>query len=118
MIRILPIPPDDLPAFCREKGVSAAGPLRGCTSCEGETPLGWCLVAEGDPCLILGVEAEDGWLADGLLRAALFPLYEGGAGTYSFREPPSIPLPERYDTTGTGRLATLFAPCKKEEDKG
>lgn len=117
MIQILPVPPHLLPGFCREKGIQSSAPLRGYTACQGDVSLGWCVVSEGEPCLVLGVEAEDGLLADGLLRAALFPLYEGGAEGYAFRKEPAIPLPERYVTTGEGKLSELFAPCRQKEEK-
>ena len=84
MIQILPGPAERLPTFCREKGLQSPAPLRGYTACQGDCSLGWCLVAQGEPCLVLGVEAEDSLLADGLLRAALFPLDEGGARQYRF----------------------------------
>lgn len=115
---MLPIPKEDIPALCREKGLELSGPLRGHAARQGGLSLGWCLVREGEPCLILGLEAEDPWVADGLLRAALFPLYESGAKGYAFREEPAVPLPERYVRAGTGKLSELFAPCCQKEEKG
>ena len=73
MIQILPVPAERLPTFCREKGLQSPAPLRGYTACQGDCSLGWCLVAQGEPCLVLGVEAEDSLLADGL-GGALPPL--------------------------------------------
>ena len=118
MIQILPVPAVRLPAFCREKGRQSPAPLRGYTACQGDCSLGWCLGAQGEPCLVLGVEAEDSLLADGLLRAALFPLYEGGTRQYRFAAPAAAPLPERYVTAGCGELSELFAPCCQKEEKG
>lgn len=118
MIQILPVPGEELTAFCKAHLPGRSGPVRAYTACQGKEPLGWCAAAPGEPCVILGVEAEDALLADGLLRAALFPLYEGGARQYRFSAPPPIPLPERYVTSGAGELAALFAPCSKQkEDK-
>jgi len=119
MIEILPIRAEQLPGFCREKGIvpPEGAALRGCAVRQGETSLGWCLAAAGEPCLILGVEAEDSQLADGLLRAALFPLYEGGRRQYRFASPPSLALPERYVTAGPGELSKLFAPCSERKER-
>ncbi len=116
MIQMLPVPPERLPDFCREHLPGHTGPVRAYTACQGTVPLGWCAVGPGEPCPILGVEAEDPFLADGLLRAALFPLYEGGAKQYRFLAPPPLKLPDRYVTAGTGALAELFAPCSKQEE--
>ena len=87
------------------------GALRACTAEEGEALLGWCAVGQGDPCPILGAAADDPDVADGLLRAALFPLYRRGRREYRFAAPPGCPLPEGYVTHGIGALAELFAPC-------
>ena len=112
MIRILPVPEESLPGLCREKGLSPGGAaLRGYTAAQGEEPLGWCVAAAGEPCVILGVEAQDPQIADGLLRAALFPLYQGGAARYRFESTPGGPLPAGYVLRGEGELAELFAPC-------
>lgn len=117
MIRILPVLSEELPDFCREHSLGAV-PLRACTAEEGETSLGWCAIGEGDPCTILGlgVEPSDPDVADGLLRAALFPLYRGGCRSYRFAAPPDCPLPERYVTAGTGSLGSLFAPCTEGKE--
>lgn len=111
MIQLLPVPPAELPAFCRLRNLPDTAPVAACTAVQGDTLLGWCAVARQEPCLILGLEAEDAALADGLLRAALFPLYQGGAREYRFAVPPPLPLPERYAAAGPGELAQLFAPC-------
>lgn len=113
MIQMLPVPSSELPDFCRQRGIDSGAPLTAYTAAQGDAVLGWCVVAKEDPCLILGVEAEDSALADGLLRAALFPLYEAGAKEYRFAVPPPLPLPERFLTAGPGELAQLFAPCGK-----
>jgi len=115
MIQMLPVPPERLPDFCREHGLPRESPARAYTACQGERTLGWCAVGKGEPCVILGlgVEGEDLFLADGLLRAALFPLYQEGARQYRFAAPPSLTLPERYVTAGPGELSELFAPCAK-----
>lgn len=80
--------------------------------------MGWCAVAEGEPCVILGLgtEAGDPEVADGLLRAALFPLYRRGRREYRFDVPPGCPLPGRYAVAGTDSLETLFAPCEEEKE--
>lgn len=110
MIQILPVPREKLPDFCREHSLGPVA-LRACTAEEEGHHLGWCAIGEGDPCPILGVAAADPDTADGLLRAALFPLYRGGCGEYLFAAPPDCPLPERYVTDGAGSLGALFAPC-------
>lgn len=112
MIQILPVPSQSLPDLCREHGLGSA-PVCAYTAEQEGTSLGWCALGEGEPCIILGlgVEADDLDVADGLLRAALFPLYRRGCREYRFAVPPDCPLPERYITAGTGSLAELFAPC-------
>lgn len=110
MIQILPVPQEKLPGFYQEHGLEGPA-LRVYTAEEGESSLGWCAVGEGEPCPILGAQAEDPDIADGLLRAALFPLYRRGCREYRFAVPPDCPLPERYVTAGAGTLAELFAPC-------
>ena len=119
MIQILPLPGETLGDFCREKGIALPGaPVRGYTAAQGEELLGWCLLAEGEPCVILGIQAEDPLLGDGLLRAALFPLFEGGGKGYRFAEPPGCSLPEEYTLRGEGELSALFAPCsERRKDK-
>lgn len=112
MIQILPVPSESLPDFCREHSLGAV-PVRAYTAEEEESSLGWCAVGEGEPCPILGVESRDPEVADGLLRAALFPLYRRGYREYRFTAPPALALPERYVTGGTGSLAELFAPCSE-----
>lgn len=112
MIRILPIPGEAVAGFCREKGIPLPGAaVRGYTAAQGEESLGWCLVAEGEPCVILGVQAEEALIGDGLLRAALFPLFERGAKGYRFSQAPGCVLPEDYMLRGEGELSALFAPC-------
>lgn len=115
MIQILPVPPETLPDFCREHGLKSV-PVRAYTAVEGEEPIGWCALGEGEPCPILGAEADDPDVADGLLRAALFPLYRRGCREYRFNLPPRCPLPERYAVAGTGSLAELFAPCTEGKE--
>lgn len=110
MIQILPVASAALPDFCREHGLESV-PLRAYTAEDGEASLGWCAVREGEPCLILGAAADDAGIADGLLRAALFPLYRRGSQSYRFCAVPDCPLPGRYVTDGAGSLAELFAPC-------
>lgn len=112
MIQILPVPSERLPDFCREHRLGEL-PFRAYTAEEGDHFLGWCAVGEGDPCPILGlgVGTSDPDVADGLLRAALFPLYRRGCREYLFPAPPGLLLPRRYVTTGAGALAELFAPC-------
>lgn len=112
MIQILPVPSEALPDFCREHNLEGT-PLRAYTAQEEESSLGWCAVGEGEPCIILGVESQDPEIADGLLRAALFPLYRRGYREYRFAAPPALTLPERYVTAGTGSLGSLFAPCSE-----
>lgn len=119
MIQILPVAREDLGDLCREKGIEAGdAPLRGYTAAQGQERLGWCLVAEGEPCVILGVGAEDPLLGDGLLRAALFPCFEGGAKGYRFAEAPGCALPEGYVLRGEGELSQLFAPCSERRKDG
>lgn len=117
MIQILPVPQEKLPDFCREHSLRPE-PIRAYTAEEGETFLGWCAVGEGEPCIILGlgVEADDPDVADGLLRAALFPLYRRGFQGYRFAVPPGCPLPGRYTIAGTGSLGSLFAPCSEGKE--
>ena len=117
MIQILPIPAGELAGLCDEKQITPppGAELTGWTAAQGETVLGRCLAAGGEPCLILWAEAEDTALADGLLRAALHPLYEAGARRYRFAAPPPLPVPEGYATSGEGELAELFAPCGGRE---
>ena len=62
MIRLLPVPPDRLPAFCRGKGLDPSG-ATAYAAWQGERLLGWCAIGEGDPCPVLGLEAEDASLA-------------------------------------------------------
>lgn len=116
MIRILPVPQEKLPEFCRERSLEVVT-LRAYTAEEGDNSLGWCAVGEGDPCPILGVAAKDPEVADGLLRAALFPLYGRGYREYRFAAPPALTLPERYVTAGAGSLEALFAPCTEGRQK-
>ena len=111
MIRLLPVPPDRLPDLCRGKGLDQSGGVTAYAAWQGEGLLGWYAIGEGDPCPVLGLEAEDASLADGLLRAALFPRYRQGAKGYRFHCPPACPLPKGYTTAGEGALALLFAPC-------
>ena len=115
MIQLLPVPPAELPAFCRLRNLPDTVPVAACTAVQGDTLLGWCAVARQGPCLILGLEAEDAALADGLLRAALFPLYQEGTAGYRFLKAPSCPLPGGYVTSGEGSLTELFAPCDQRE---
>jgi len=120
MIQILPISEDAITGFCREKGIENHdnAPLRGYTAAQGSETLGWCLVAEGEPCVILGVQADDPQLGDGLLRAALFPCFEGGKKGYRFAGTPKCPLPAGYAVRGEGELSRLFAPCGERRKEG
>ena len=111
MIQILPVREGELPDFCRERGLPETEGLRACAARQGEILLGWCAVEAREPCSVLGVEAEDAVLADGLLRAALFPLFERGARGYCFSQAPGCVLPEDYMLRGEGELSALFAPC-------
>ena len=115
MIQILPVPPEGLSDFCREHSLEGQA-LRAYTAQDEENALGWCAIGEGDPCPILGAKAEDPDVADGLLRAALFPLFRRGCREYRFAAPVNCPLPKRYVTDGTGTLAELFAPCTNREE--
>ena len=115
MIQILPVREGELPDFCRERGLPETEGLRACAARQGEILLGWCAVEAGEPCSVLGMEAEDAALADGLLRAALFPLYQEGTAGYRFLKAPSCPLPGGYVTSGEGSLTELFAPCDQRE---
>ena len=114
MIRILPMEPDRLAALCREKEIDPGdAPLRGYAAADGEETLGWCLAADGEPCLILGEEAEDPQVGDGLLRAVLFPFRQAGRKGYRFARPPKGPLPAGYALAGEGSLGELFTPCSE-----
>lgn len=115
MIQILPVPSETLPDFCGEHDL-AQPVIRAYAAEEEGFSLGWCALGEGEPCPILGAEADDPDVADGLLRAALFPLYRRGYREYRFVVPPRCPLPERYAVTGTGSLAELFAPCTEGKE--
>ena len=114
MIQILPIHPQLLPELCREKGLDDDAPVWGYIASQGSSLLGWCVVAKDDPCRILGLEAEDKEVADGLLRAALHPFYEEGVRCYQFKALPPMALPSRYIIAGVGSLGDLFAPCAGE----
>jgi hypothetical protein len=114
MIQILPIHPQVLPDFCLEKHLDDDAPVWGYMATQGTTLLGWCVVAKDDPCRILGLEAQDQEVADGLLRAALHPFYEEGIQEYRFKDLPGLPLPSRYMMAGVGRLADIFTPCGHE----
>ena len=111
MIQILPIHPQVLPDFCLEKGLDDDAPVWGYMAAQGTTLLGWCVVAKDDPCSILGLEAQDKEVADGLLRAALHPFYEEGIRGYRFKELPGLALPSSYVIAGVGRMDDLFTPC-------
>ena len=111
MIQILPIHPQVLPDFCLEKGLDDDAPVWGYMAAQGTTLLGWCVVAKDDPCRILGLEAQDKEVADGLLRAALHPFYEEGIQGYRFKERPGLALPSSYVIAGVGRMDDLFTPC-------
>ncbi len=114
MIQILPMGKDRLAALCQEKNIRPGeAPLRGCVAAAREETLGWCLAAEGEPCLVLGLEAEDPHVGDGLLRAVLFPLYQAGRKGYRFACTPGGPLPAGYALQGEGSLDELFTPCSE-----
>ena len=110
MIQILPIHPQLLPELCRGRGLDDEAPVWGYMAIQGKELLGWCVAAKDEPCRILGVEARDKEVADGLLRAALHPFYEEGIREYRFKELPGLPLPSAYIIAGTGRLEDLFSP--------
>ena len=116
MIQMVPIPREELAAFCREKGIAPGDQLlRGYRAFAGEETLGWCVAAEEEPCLILGVSALDPQLGDGLLRAVLFPLYEEGIKGYRFACAPLGSLPGEYVLQGEGELSRLFIPCSEKQ---
>ena len=54
MIQILPIPAGELAGLCDEKQITPppGAELTGWTAAQGETVLGRCLAAGGEPCLI------------------------------------------------------------------
>lgn len=115
MVTILPMPHEVLLPLCDTLGLSAPGMVWGYVAAEKLEMVGFCVVAEpdddGEPCRILALDASDKYIADGLLRKALYMFYEEGVSGYSFDSPPDFALLPDYIIVGTGSLADLFRPC-------
>lgn len=115
MVTILPMPHEVLLPLCEALALSASGQVWGYVAADNLEMAGYCIIAEpedeGEPCLVLALECEDKYIADGLLRKGLFPFYEQGVTEYSFVSPPDIGLLPDYIIIGRGSLPQLFRPC-------
>ncbi|MEG1687662.1 MAG: hypothetical protein RR022_04295 [Angelakisella sp.] len=115
MVTILPMPREVLLPLCEATGLSAPGMVWGYVAAEKQEMAGYCVVAEPDtpsgPCRILTLDAEDKFIADGLLRRALHPFYEEGYAEYTFDLPPDTTMLPDYIIIGNGSLSKLFKPC-------
>ncbi len=107
MITIKPIAPGVLPLLWESRDIPLEE-LAGYIASDGTQTLGTLFLRVGDPALILSLTAADAAVADGLLRAALYPLYESGARAYAFAGEISALLPPCYPREGRGSLQRLF----------
>lgn len=112
MITILPLPPELLEPLCDQLSIQCEQRLWGYAAADASELAGYCVVAEGayddDPCQILWIQAEDQYVADGLLRRALYPFYEAGYKEYEFVRLPEMTLLPDYIIVGRGSLEKLF----------
>ena len=111
MVMILPLPPELLRPLCEEIGVDSEDMVWGYAAADNSKMAGYCIVADGEPCTVLALEASDKYVADGLLRKALRPFYDSGIREYQFDRIPDCPITPDYIIAGRGSLEKLFRPC-------